>query len=157
MIEEGILGTRADLVMDLVMLALIIILPVMFYSYRRARSGIYAQHRSWQLRLGVVLGITVVLFEIDMQMAGGIYEMAKGGRYYGTRMLDTIIYIHLFFSVTTTLIWLLLLIFSLKRFDNPPQPNRFSQTHRLWGRLGMLDMLMTAITGYILYWYAFVV
>lgn len=156
MIEHGILGTRANLVTDVVMLALLIILPLMIYSYRQVRRGHYEQHRNWQLRLGVVLGIAVVLFEIDMQLSGGIYEMAKGGSYYGSQLLDTTLYIHLFFSVSTTLIWLFLLLISLKRFQNPPQPNSFSRQHRLWGRLGMMDMMMTAITGYILYWVAFV-
>lgn len=156
MIREGILGSRADLVMDVVMLSLLIILPLMLYSYRLVRRGEYARHRLWQIRLGVVLALAIVLFEVDMQLAGGISEMAKGGSYYNTSLLDTILYIHLFFSVTTPVLWSWLLLTSLKRFANPPRVNDFSQRHRFWGRLAMLDMIMTAITGYVLYWFAFV-
>lgn len=154
--REGLLGSRADLVMDLVLLSLLFILPLMLYSYRCVRRGEYALHRQWQLTLGIVLGLAVVLFELDMRFAGGVYELARGGRYYDTLILDVTLYVHLFFSVTTAFIWLVLILLSLKRFAKPPQPNSFSQTHRLWGRLGMLDMIMTAVTGYILYWIAFV-
>lgn len=156
MVIKGILGSRADLVMDLVMLSLLLILPLMAYSFTRVRRQDYTTHRRWQMVLGLVLLFAVLLFELDMRLAGGVYEMARGGRYAGTATLDTILYIHLFFSVSTFLIWFVLLPISLRRFANPPQPNDFSQHHRFWGRLGMLDMLMTAITGYILYWVAFV-
>jgi hypothetical protein len=66
------------------------------------------------------------------------------------------IYIHMFFSITTSIIWLLLIIFSLIKFPSDPHPNGFSKSHKFWGRLGMIDMVLTGLTGLELYIVGFV-
>jgi hypothetical protein len=57
----------------------------------------------------------------------------------------------MFFSITTALIWLALTIASLRKFPAPPVPGPFSASHKLWGRIGMIDMALTGITGIELY------
>ncbi|MBT7449766.1 MAG: hypothetical protein HN793_02965, partial [Rhodospirillaceae bacterium] len=57
MFPPGILGSRADILIDIVMLSFIVILPVLVISWRLARvKKNYALHRKIQITLGVSLG-----------------------------------------------------------------------------------------------------
>jgi len=66
------------------------------------------------------------------------------------------IYFHTFLSITTSIIWIFLIIASLIKFGKNPRPGKFSKTHRFWGKIGMWDMGLTCVTGLILYVYGFV-
>ena len=81
MLPQGFLGTRGDILMDLVVLSFIVILPVLVISWRAARAGNFSRHRAIQL----------------------------------------------------TLVWLPLLVLSLRRFPSPPASNDFGATHRACG------------------------
>ncbi|MDH5655893.1 MAG: hypothetical protein OEZ34_08295 [Spirochaetia bacterium] len=141
------LGSRASSLVDLIILSLAVIVPVMFYSYLSAKKRKYSVHKSFQVGLTAVLTVTILLFEIDMSKHGGIFEMSRGGMFENTLLLNLSIYVHLFFSVSTSIIWLVLIVISLIRFPSPPVPSAFSKTHRFWGKAGMIFMLMTAVTG----------
>jgi uncharacterized membrane protein YozB (DUF420 family) len=137
--------------MDLVIVSLVVILPVLVYSFRRVRAGDYAGHKRVQLILAGSLAVAVSLFEADMRQAGGIFELTKASRFAGTPFLNGSIYLHTFLSISTTLVWVGLIALSLRRFGKPPAPGAFSAKHRLWGRLGMILMALTGITGVELY------
>jgi putative membrane protein len=156
MLPAGFLGTRGDILMDLVVLSFFLILPALVFSWRRVRQHQYALHRKTQLILGITLGITVLLFEVDLKVSGGIFELTRDSAYAGTTLLNLLIYSHTLVAIVTTFIWILLIIFSLKRFDNPPTPNAFSGKHRFWGRTGMITMILTGISSFPLYYYGFV-
>lgn len=147
MLPQGFLGTRGDILMDLVVLSLIAIIPLLVYSFRLARQKRYAEHKRLQVVLASVLAVVVVLFEVDMQMAGGIFALTAASRFAGTALLNGSIYLHVLLAVGTTLLWIWLIALSLKRFPNPPAPGAFSRTHRRWGRFGMILMLLTGLTG----------
>jgi len=132
---------------DLVTVSLVVIVPLVIYSWRAARAGSYLNHKRAQVTLLVVLSIAVTFFEIDMQQSGGVFELARGGRFADTLFLYASVYIHLFFSVTTSFLWVFLAVWSLIKFASPPQPNSFSATHMLFGRVAMIDMVLTAVTG----------
>jgi len=157
MFPPGFLGTRADVLIDIVTLSFIVILPVLIISWWLARTKKdYANHRKIQLTLGITLGIVVAIFEYDLKISGGIFELTKGSIYEGTALLNWTIYIHTIFSVATSIIWVGLIITSLIKFDNPPVPNKFSGTHRFWGRFGMFTMIMAGVTSPPLYYFGFV-
>ncbi len=155
MLPAGFLGTRADILMDLVLLSFIVILPAISWSWLKVRAGGYKAHKSAQLTLGVILFVAVAMFEIDMKLAGGIFELTKESRYNGTTLLNSWIYGHTVVAILTSIIWVLLIIFSLKRFPNPPEPAEFSKTHRFWGRLGMVTMMLAGLSAFPLYYYGF--
>ena len=145
------LGSRASSLVDLIILSLIVIVPLMVYSYNFTKKGQYSNHKYIQIGLAAILTFTIILFEIDMSEHGGIVEMSRGGIFENTMLLYASIYIHLFFSVSTSIIWPALILISLLKFPNPPRPARFSKFHKFWGKTGMLFMLLTAITGVELY------
>lgn len=155
--SPSIFGARCDILMDIVVVSMAIILPLLWYSYRKVKHDRnYTLHKNIQLTMFIILFVVVLLFEFDMQQNGGIFEMIKGSAYEGTFFLNFMIYFHTFLSITTSIIWIFLIIASLIKFGKNPRPGKFSKTHRFWGKIGMWDMGLTCVTGLILYVYGFV-
>ena len=158
MFPAGFLGTRADILVDVVTLSFIVILPILIASWWLVRKKKdYLNHRRIQLYLGITLGVVVGIFEYDLSQSGGIFEMTKGSIYEGTAILNWTIYIHTIFSVLTSVIWVGLIVMSLIKFGSKPRPNDFSGKHKFWGRIGMFTMFMAGITSPPLYYFGFMV
>jgi putative membrane protein len=152
---DGFLGTRASIMLDVVFLAMFAVIPIMGWSiwlvkYRRS----YALHKMVQLVLGGVLLVTVVLFELDIRL-NGWQHLAESSPYFHTWVFYSL-YVHLCFAVTTALLWVFVIVQALRKFPKPPAPCAYSPKHVIWGKLAAIDMLMTAVTGWVFYWLAFV-
>jgi putative membrane protein len=175
---DGFLGTRASLMLDVVFLAMfavLVILAVSIYLVRNRRN--YVWHKRIQLILGFVLLVTVTLFEADMRINGWM-DRAAESKFYGPMqsppwLLSTVylkllhraevpglvftsLAVHLFFAVTTALLWIAVIVQALRRFPKPPVPNDYSPQHKFWAWLAAIDMGFTALTGWIFYVLAFV-
>ncbi len=137
--------------MDVVVVSLVLILPMLALSWRWARARAFSQHRNLMTGLGASLAVVVTLFEIDMRLSGGIFEMTKDSAYAGTTLLNASIWGHTALSILTSILWAWLIIMSWRRFPRPPAPADFSARHRFWGRLGLIGMALTGITGVELY------
>ncbi len=175
---NGFLGTRASIMLDLVFLAMFAVVPALFWSIRQARRGRYALHKRVQLALGLVLGAAIVLFEVDMRFVSGWRDRAEPSPYFASvddadaaskfvcvslAGMDRVpgwvfraLAIHLVFAVSTAVLWTWTTVRAWQRFPNPPAPNDYSPTHRRLGLLAAIDMTLTAVTGWIFYWLAFV-
>ena len=157
----GFLGTRGSLMLDLVVVAMAVILPVLGWSvwlvrYRRR----FEMHKRVQTALALVLLATVLLFEIDMRV-NGWRDRAEASPYYasnaeGWSPVFAALYVHLVFATTTAVLWTVVTIQAWRRFPSPAMPSTHSLSHRLWGRIAALDMLATTLTGWLFYWLAFV-
>lgn len=142
---------NTDWLIDVVNFSFIVIVPTLIYSWLKVRQGDYNLHKKVQLTLFAVLFIAVILFEVDLRMRGGIFEMVKQSQFAGTALLNGLIWFHMFVSITTSFIWIGLIAGSLWKFASPPVPNNFSGIHKLFGKIGMIDMILTGITGVMLY------
>ena len=162
-------------VVFLAMFAVLVALAASVYLVRYRRS--YLLHKRIQLTLGAVLLVTVALFEADMRI-NGWQDRAATSPYFGTierpgpvlstmylKLLGraevpgwvfTSLAIHLFFAVTTSLLWIWVIVRALRHFPKPPAPNEHSPSHKLWAWIAAFDMGMTALTGWIFYVLAFV-
>jgi uncharacterized membrane protein YozB (DUF420 family) len=152
---DGFLGTRASLMLDVVFLAMFAVIPVLAWSVwlvKRRRN--YGLHKWVQIVLGVVLLVTVALFEVDMRINPWKWR-AEGSPYYPGAVL-TCLYVHLFFAVTTFGLWVLVFGRALRQPPNPLSPATQNASHRFWGRLAAIDMVLTAMTGWGFYYLAFV-
>ena len=175
---DGFLGTRASLMLDVVFLAMFVVLVALAASiYFVANRRNYQWHKRLQLLLGVVLLITVALFEADMRINGWM-DRAAASRFYQPItapgwLLSTIyvkllgraevpgwvftsLAIHLVFAVTTSLLWIWVIARALRASRIPPRTAEHSQSHKFWGWVAALDMGLTAVTGWIFYILAFV-
>jgi putative membrane protein len=157
---DGFLGTRASLMLDVVVLAMIVLLPVLassIYLVKARRQ--YAWHKRIQLVLGAALLVIVALFEADMRFHGWRDRAAASpynGREGAIDWVTTALGVHLFFSITAALLWIVVIARALANFPNPPRPAPHSAWHRRFAWLAAIDMACTAVTGWIFYWVAFV-
>lgn len=154
---DGPLGTRASLMMDVVVLAMFLVVPVMLGSiwqvrYRRR----YVLHKRVQLTLGVVLGVAVLLFELHVNLHDWQARATGTPGEPLPRAVSVALVVHLCCSIPAALLWIFVIVQGLRQFPRPPRPAAYSPRHRLWGRLAAIEMLLTAVTGWIFYWLAFV-
>ncbi len=156
---NGFLGTRASLMLDLVFLAMFAILPVLAFSIYLVRNRrAYQLHKRLQLGIGIVLAAAVSLFEIDMRVHGWT-DRAAASPYYGTAespgLVHLSLYIHLFFAISTSVLWIVVIARALRHFPDPPVPGPHSASHKTFGWLAAIDLAATSLTGWIFYWLAF--
>ncbi|NOY40731.1 MAG: DUF420 domain-containing protein [Planctomycetes bacterium] len=154
---DGFLGTRASLALDVVCLGMVIVVFVLGWSIWLVRvHRRFALHRRVQLGLAGLLLVVLTAFELDVRMNGWRDRAAGeiGGQPSGDVFLA--LWIHLFFAVTTVVLWIVVIFLAWRRFPNPPEPNSHSEFHRRWGKIAAVDMLLTSITGWVFYVLAFV-
>lgn len=158
---DGFLGTRGSLMLDVVFLAMFAIVPLLGWSiylvkFRRK----YDLHKKLQLAMGLLLLATVVLFEIDIRVnewehraepSPYFTEAQKWSCPAGISLL-----VHLCFSVPTFFLWIYVLVQAVRHFAHPPLPGPHSRSHILWGKAASYGTLLTAVTGWVFYWLAFV-
>lgn len=154
---EGFLGTRASFMLDAVCLGMIVVMLVLVWSIRQVRvHRKYQLHKRAQLTLAVMLAIVLTAFELDIRFHGWQQRAAGSLDAHPSQTVYTALWIHLFFALTTVVLWIVLIVCALRRFPNPPVPNEHSPFHRRFGWLATIDMLLTTITGWIFYVLAFV-
>jgi len=154
---DGFLGSRAPLVLDLLFLAMFGVVLVLAWSiYQVKYRHRYELHKRVQVILGVVLFVAVSIFEIDIQMHGWEDRATgvKGGTV--TPWVSTALYVHLTFAVSSVLLWPVVIVRGLRNYPDPPRPDMHSIWHKRWGWIAAIDMGLTALTGWVFYWLAFV-
>lgn len=157
---DGFLGTRASFMLDVVFLAMFAVVPVLAYSVWlvKVRKD-YQLHKRIQLALGAVLLVTVTAFEVDVRVNGWKHR-AESSPYFGSTgspgLVYPVLYVHLCFAVSTTLLWALVIVRAWRNFPSPPVPSQHSDWHRRWAKVAAWDMLATSLTGWTFYWLAFV-
>jgi putative membrane protein len=152
---DGILGTRASLMLDVVFLAMFAVLPVLAWSVWLVKSRRnFVLHKRVQTALSVILLLTVALFEMDMRLNG--WRSRASASPFFPDIVMPLLYVHLFFAVTTAALWSFVVIQAYRHFPQPPTPGSYSVRHRFWGWLAAIDMVLTALTGWTFYVLAFV-
>lgn len=154
---DGFLGTRASLMLDVVFLAMFAVMPVLIWSiwlvkYRQR----YTLHKRIQLALAAVLAVAVTGFELDMRINGWQHRAVESPYFHNGGLVFVVLYVHLFFAITTTALWIIVIVRALRGFPVPAAPSPHSSSHLVWAKLAALDMGLTAFTGWIFYWLAFV-
>ena len=153
---QGILPTRASLMLDVVFLAMFLVVAVLVFSVWTVRkSKNYRLHRKIQIASAVVLAITVVAFEIDMRFFSDWREQAKFSAFYESGVVDFSLAGHLLFAIPTPFIWAFVIYRAVANFRETT-PGEHSRWHKKWGRIAALMMLGTSVTGWIFYMLAFV-
>jgi putative membrane protein len=152
--SQGFLGFDSSLMLDVVVCALVLVVPVIIYSlYLVKVRRNYTLHAAIQTTLAVVLLIVVVAFEVDMRLHGGwqniVNKSPEAPRVTGEALsqVRTMLWVHLVFAVSTPLLWATSLVLAWRRFANPPQPGLHSRTHKTLGWLATLDLVLTSVTG----------
>jgi len=159
--ENGFLGYHATFMLDAVICALVLVVPVLagsIYLVKVRRN--FVAHRRLQLTLAAVLLVAVMAFEIDVQIVHhGWRNIVMSARpeisSESLQFVEKLLRIHLIFATSTPVLWCVTLIWALRRFGNPPAPSRHSPWHRWLGWTSALDLTLTSATGLLFYYFAF--
>ena len=159
--KDGFLGYRASFMLDAVVVALVLVVPVLVYSlYSVKIRQRYSLHRNLQLGLAATLLVAVLAFEVDLHLVQGGWAnvVKKGSPVTADQMtlIQRVLRIHLCFAGSTPFLWATTIFFALRRFPNPPGPSLHSRLHKVLGWASTLDLVLTSVTGLIFYYVAFV-
>ena len=152
---DGFLGTRASVGMDVVLVGLWLLLPVLAWSIMLVRRGSYAAHKTLQLVIAGALLAAIVVFEIDVRLVSDWKARARPSPWWPGGVL-AMLGVHLVFAVSTLGLLSWVLWEALRRFPVPAAPGTHGPRHRRFGWLAAIDLMLTAVTGTIFYWLAFV-
>lgn len=143
--------------LDFVALAMLVVSLVLSYSIYQIRVRKRAKfHRNLQIGTAVVLTLALIAFEVDVRFVSRWRELAEASPYYRSGLVDLWLIIHLVFAIPTPFVWGYVIITGLRRFKTGFDQGNYNRTHRTLGRIAAGLMFMTAITGWVFYYLAFV-
>ena len=161
--SDGFLGYKASFMLDVVVCALLVVVPVLLFSLFAVKvRRNYLLHRRLQVALGIILLVAVGAFEIDIRLQGGIAGIlakrsvpltAEQSRFFYALLK----YVHLPAAISTVLLWTVTLTLALRRIPWPPAPCAHSSLHKRLGWLASADITLTAVTGLMVYYYGFMI
>jgi putative membrane protein len=154
-------GARGSLMLDVVFVAMFLVVPLLAISYYLVKGRRqYDLHKRLQLAIAGVLLVAVLLFELDIRI-NGWEQRAAPSPYFdpahkwscpaGISLL-----IHLSFAVPSLVLWTIVVVQALRKFSRPPAPGAHSRWHARWATLAAIGMILTAVTGWVFYWLAFI-
>ena len=159
---DGFLGTRGSFMLDVVFVAMLVMVPLMLVSIYLVRyRSRYLLHKWIQVSLAAILLVTVAIFEIEQRLVPWTAR-AMPSPYFDPHhkwscAVGYSLLVHLLFAVPTAVLWIYVVVQALRKFDRLPRPNAYSAVHRFWARLAAIGMTMTAMTGWVFYYLAYVV
>jgi hypothetical protein len=160
--KDGFLGYRTSFMLDFVVVALVLIVPVLVYSLIAVKfQRKYLLHRNLQIALGLVLLVAVGLFEIDLQWVqqGWTNVVAKRTTPLSAAQMETVrtaLRVHLVFAISTPFLWATTILLALCYMPFPPHPCKHSRLHKVLGWVSTIDIVLTSVTGLVFYYLAFV-
>lgn len=146
-------SSRGSFLLDFIVVAMALVVPILGFSVFSVKmKKNLGLHRSIQIVLGVVLGLAIVAFELDMRI-NGWRHLAEPSPYYNSLVFPSLI-VHLGLSIPTLGLWTYTIIMALKHSINRSH-NAARLQHKKLGRWSAYAMIGTAVTGWIFYWFAF--
>lgn len=155
MFPPGFLGTRADLLTDVITVGYGLIPLVLYLSARMARAGAHRRHRAVQTGCLLALTVILILFETNIRLKGGSQALFVTSSFAETPLLRFTLLGHLAIAVATYLGWVALTVVSWRRFGHA-LPGSFTQRHRSLGQCVIVGNVATAVSGVWLYIVGFV-
>lgn len=148
--------SRGSLMMDVVAASMLVVVPTLAASLFALQKHDYVLHKRLQIALSSMLGVVVLLFEIEVRL-NDWRPAARPSPYYDS-ILFPVLYFHLFMAISTTVLWILTLVTAVRGFRDPagPRPGPESGRHRRLGPVAAFFMFGTAATGWTFFWLAFV-
>lgn len=151
----GFLGTRADFLMDVILVVILATPFILIKSIQWVRSGQHRKHRNVQMSLIVVIMLAVILFELNVRLSGGSGSLIEGSAYQNHTGFKWLLFFHIIVAVFSFSSWVGLAWWSHKRYQSS-LPGLSRHVHKLWGKLIFSGVSLTAITGGAVYYLGFV-
>lgn len=145
---------RAPIILTVLALSLFFVVPLMVWSIRQVRLGKYLLHKRTQTGTSVALFILLIFFE--MQIPGTDWMKHTATSSFSEDTIRNYLSVHKSIAISMTLLWTLTLSLALWRTPSSPRPSPHSRLHKILGISSAVMMIITAISGWIFYWMAFI-
>ena len=140
----GFLGTRADALIDVAIVFLVLAPFLMAYALRLAARRRHREHRNLQAVLLAGAIVAVLMLEISLRF-GTAGEAYAASSLYGPSMVALFL-VHLTVAVPTFVIWCWLAVLSWRRFSRT-LPGPFGRRHSRLGKLTFVGLCLSSATG----------
>jgi len=149
----GFLGSRANLLIDAILVINLIAPFWALYAARFARRREYTRH-AW-LQLGLIVLMFTCLFTLEgyIRLSGGSGSLVAASPYYGTTLLRVAFLLHILPATGTYLVWLYFIIKSYRQRQS--LPGDYSKTHKVLGKLVIAGLIWIALSAIVVYYYGF--
>lgn len=125
---------------------------ISLYAVSLIKEKEYQRHIKIQKRLFWVCVIGVVIFEVQLRMAGGSGSLVAQSKYVDTSFFRYILTAHIIGAVLTYLIWAFTIFWSDTKFRKKRTlPGFSSQMHRKLAYISITGLFYTAITSLIVW------
>ena len=155
MFEQGFMGSRAPLFMDVVTL-IVAILPLLVYgAITLARKEFYKAHALSQNMIFIVSLIVVGYFEYGVRIGGGFDAFIKGSGVSHT-YASIVLALHVLIAVATLVYWSITIVKANYQFSKNLIPGPKSDAHKRLALKTFLGIIFTSFSGIWVYLLLFV-
>lgn len=145
---------RAPIILTILALALFFVVPTLLWSLRQARLGKYQVHKRTQIGTSTAIFILLIFFEMQIPGSDWIKQTAQSS--FPEATIRSYLSVHKSIAISTTLLWTMTFLLAFWRTPNPPRPSTHSKVHKIMGTSSAVMLIITAISGWIFYWMAFI-
>ncbi|MGZ3655925.1 MAG: DUF420 domain-containing protein [Bdellovibrionota bacterium] len=149
-LPSGFLGTRANILMDFVVIGIVVTPLLMLFAFRLAREKRFVAHRNLHALLITLLLSIVAAFELDIRLSGGSKAFLRGSPFADSSFLHWFLIFHVSIAVCSFIGWIWLEKKSWNSFLKA-LPGEFSSSHVRLGKCVFNGVVATAVTGVGLY------
>jgi len=155
MFQNGFLGTKAPLFMDMVTL-IVAVLPLLVYgAILLARKRMFKTHMILQNIIFVFSLIVVSYFELGVRVGGGFDAFISESNSSYTYALVVLV-IHIIIATLMLYFWIKTIITGNYNFKKSLLPGRASNAHKLLAVKTFVSIIFTSFTGVWVYILLFV-
>lgn len=153
---RGFLGTRGDLLSDVLILALIVILPALVKGVSLARERRFIPHKMVMMSIFTFLVLYVVIYEANLTFLGGVNFLREK-----IRISERTYFSLLIFHVTLSALSLILGGIAINKGEAAFRTGQlssvsFTSSHRKIVWVEVLLLSASVMTGLIIYYLTFI-
>lgn len=152
-LSKGFLGTRGDFLSDFLILALAVIVPLLIWSVLLGRGRVITKHHTVMLVIYYILVGYVILYELNLLSRGGIDFLRSKIR------MNEIPYwistgLHVFLGAVALVVGAVAIRQGKRAISE--SESVFKRKHRFVGWFTVIFLLLTSLTGVMVYYLTFV-
>lgn len=153
--EIGFLGTKALFYTDIVLVYMLILPFLIFFSIWLAMERKYILHKVTQVLLFFITLGMLLLFYYEMYLLKVFDDLLIIGNSESTQSFYFLL-LHLLISFITVILWKSTILFASADKKRRALPGLYSRTHKTAGKRVAFGIFLVSVTVGILYWMLYV-
>ena len=153
--EIGFLGTRAFFYTDIVLVYMLMLPFLIFFSIWLAIKGKYTLHKITQILFFFITLGMLLLFYYEMYLLKIFNTLLVIGNSEATQPFYFLLF-HLIVSFITFILWKSSILFASADKKRRALPGLYSRTHKIAGKRVFIGIFLISVSITILYWMLYV-